>query len=83
MFAQFAKDFASFGAVVEAVNHLDAEKLPPPLLRQLASLLPTEAEVLYPPLTYLRATGKTETLARALDGRDVRVVEVTCVFGSS
>ena len=46
------------------------------------STFPIEAEVLYPPLTYLRATGKTETLI-ALDGRDVRVVEATCVFGSS
>lgn len=61
VFAQFAKDFASFGAVVEAINHLDAEKLPPPLLRQLASLLPTEAEV----RKLQRYRGTVSTLAPA------------------
>lgn len=45
------------------------------------SAYPEEAEVLYPPLTYLRASGLDETID--LGGRSVRVVEVMPHFGSS
>ena len=38
------------------------------------STFPSEAEVLYPPLTYLRPTGKTESIE--VGGRQVRIVEV-------
>lgn len=45
------------------------------------SVFPGESEVLYPPLTYLRATGKGETIV--VDGCELRVVEVIPHFGSS
>ena len=38
------------------------------------SLFPNESEVLYPPLTYMQPTGKTEVIE--LDGHHLTFVEV-------
>lgn len=43
------------------------------------SAFPTEEEVLYPPLTYLKPTGKTRTVVGK--GRFFTVVEVVPQFG--
>ena len=44
------------------------------------SAFPAEKEVLFPPQTYLRPTGRTEAIQTA--GKEWRVVEVTASFAS-
>jgi hypothetical protein len=42
---------------------------------QWVSAFPNEAEILYPPLTYLQPTGRTQIIK--VDGHSFTVVEVT------
>ena len=46
---------------------------------QFLSAFPEEEEVLYPPLTFLKPTGRS--LSITIKGRTFHVVEVTPVFG--
>ena len=41
------------------------------------SAFPTEAEVLYPPLTFLRPTGRMQSLTSEVSGAQVTIMEVT------
>ena len=44
---------------------------------QWLSAFPSEAEVLYPPLTFLRPTGREQELVSNVSGARVSVMEVT------
>ena len=41
------------------------------------SAFPTESEVLYPPLTFLRPTGRMQSLTSEVSGAQVTIMEVT------